>query len=76
MFLVGRVSKDDGIYMLFFLYFSCFSEPVRCGTKIRLEHIQTGRNLHSHLFSSPLSGHQEISAFGEEGKGKAYSPHV
>ncbi|ODM96880.1 Stromal cell-derived factor 2 [Orchesella cincta] len=44
-------------------------EPVKCGTKIRLEHIQTGRNLHSHLFSSPLSGHQEISAFGEEGEG-------
>lgn len=44
-------------------------EPVECGTKIRFEHIQTGRNLHSHLFSSPLSGHQEISAFGEEGEG-------
>jgi len=44
-------------------------EPVACGTKLRMEHLQTGRNLHSHLFSSPLSGHQEISAFGENGEG-------
>jgi len=44
-------------------------EPVECGSKLRLEHIATGKNLHSHLFSSPLSGHQEISAFGEEGEG-------
>ena len=29
----------------------------------------TGRNLHSHHFSSPLSDQQEISAFGEEGEG-------
>lgn len=36
--------------------------------KIRLEHLATGKNLHSHLFSSPLSGHQEVSAFGVEGK--------
>jgi dolichyl-phosphate-mannose--protein O-mannosyl transferase len=44
-------------------------EPVHCGSKLRLEHLQTGRNLHSHLFSSPLSGSQEISAFGENGEG-------
>lgn len=39
------------------------------GQKIRLEHIGTGRNLHSHSFSSPVSGRQEISAFGENGEG-------
>jgi len=44
-------------------------EPILCGSKIRLQHLQTERNLHSHLFSSPLSGHQEISAFGENGEG-------
>lgn len=44
-------------------------EAITCGQKIRLEHLTTKRNLHSHLFSSPLSGTQEVSAFGEEGKG-------
>ncbi|CAG0917924.1 unnamed protein product [Notodromas monacha] len=44
-------------------------EPVECGQEIRLEHLTTKRNLHSHLFSSPLSRNQEVSAFGEEGDG-------
>ncbi|ELK01841.1 Stromal cell-derived factor 2 [Pteropus alecto] len=43
--------------------------PVRCGQPIRLTHVNTGRNLHSHHFTSPLSGNQEVSAFGEEGEG-------
>jgi len=44
-------------------------EPIRCGTKVRLEHLNTMKNLHSHLFSSPLSNNQEISAFGDNGEG-------
>jgi len=44
-------------------------EPISCGTSIRLEHVATSRNLHSHLFSSPLSDQQEVSCFGEEGEG-------
>ncbi|KAM9525727.1 stromal cell-derived factor 2 [Guaruba guarouba] len=43
--------------------------PVRCGQSIRLTHLGTGRNLHSHHFASPLSGNQEVSAFGEDGEG-------
>ncbi|KAG5843924.1 hypothetical protein ANANG_G00156060 [Anguilla anguilla] len=43
--------------------------PVRCGQTIRLTHVNTGRNLHSHYFASPLSSNQEVSAFGEEGEG-------
>ncbi|CAL9685245.1 unnamed protein product [Knipowitschia caucasica] len=43
--------------------------PVRCGQIIRLTHVNTGRNLHSHYFASPLSSNQEVSAFGEEGEG-------
>jgi len=43
--------------------------PVKCGDNIRLQHLTTSRNLHSHAFSSPLSGGQEVSAFGEEGEG-------
>merc|ERR1712087_801586 len=44
-------------------------EPVGCGDKVRLEHLATKRNLHSHHFSSPLSSSQEVSAFGEGGVG-------
>lgn len=44
-------------------------QPVQCGSKIRLEHASTGRNLHSHLFRAPLSGNQEVSGFGESGHG-------
>lgn len=44
-------------------------DPVACGQTLRLEHLATQKNLHSHHFSSPLSDMQEISAFGEEGEG-------
>merc|ERR1719347_415445 len=43
--------------------------PVECGQVVRLEHLSTKRNLHSHHFSSPLSDQQEISAFGDSGEG-------
>ncbi|XP_029466874.1 stromal cell-derived factor 2 isoform X2 [Rhinatrema bivittatum] len=42
---------------------------IRCGQDIRLTHVNTGRNLHSHHFTSPLSGNQEVSAFGDNGEG-------
>ena len=45
------------------------SQPIKCGEMIRLQHASTGRNLHSHLFKSPLSGNQEVSGFGENGFG-------
>ncbi|CAI8055673.1 Stromal cell-derived factor 2 [Geodia barretti] len=37
---------------------------VQCGSVIRLQHVQTRKFLHSHRFKSPLSGNQEVSAFG------------
>ncbi|XP_047363629.1 stromal cell-derived factor 2 [Vespa velutina] len=40
-------------------------KPIKCGDIIRLEHIATKKNLHSHLVNSPLSGKQEISAYGD-----------
>ncbi|CAL8365313.1 unnamed protein product [Lota lota] len=43
--------------------------PVNCGQTIRLTHVNTRRNLHSHYFASPLTSNQEVSAFGEEGEG-------
>ncbi|XP_068594961.1 stromal cell-derived factor 2-like protein 1 [Brachionichthys hirsutus] len=42
---------------------------IRCGQAVRITHMKTGRNLHTHHFSSPLSNHQEVSAFGEHGEG-------
>ncbi|XP_050295337.1 stromal cell-derived factor 2 [Anthonomus grandis grandis] len=44
-------------------------DPIPCGSVIRLFHVETKKNLHSHLFSSPLSGNQEISAYGNDGEG-------
>lgn len=32
--------------------------PVKCGQTIRLTHVNTRRNLHSHYFASPLSSNQ------------------
>ncbi|XP_784191.1 stromal cell-derived factor 2 [Strongylocentrotus purpuratus] len=43
--------------------------PVKCGSTIRLQHVATKRNLHSHNFQSPLSSNQEVSCFGEDGHG-------
>jgi len=36
---------------------------IKCGSVIRLKHLNTGRWLHSHKFRSPLSNQQEVSAF-------------
>ena len=44
-------------------------QPIKCGQSIRLTHLQTSRNLHSHHFQSPLSHNLEVSAFGEDGEG-------
>lgn len=44
-------------------------EPVPCGAKVRLTHMETRKNLHSHLFQSPLSSQQEVSCFGDKGRG-------
>lgn len=32
--------------------------PVRCGQAVRLTHVLTGKNLHTHHFLSPLSSNQ------------------
>lgn len=45
-------------------------EEIQCGSTIRLEHLTTHKNLHSHHFAAPMTGsHQEVSAFGENGEG-------
>jgi dolichyl-phosphate-mannose--protein O-mannosyl transferase len=46
---------------------SCdIGKPIQCGEVIRLEHTDTHKNLHSHLFKAPLSGNQEVSGFGDD----------
>ncbi|XP_052248639.1 stromal cell-derived factor 2-like isoform X2 [Dreissena polymorpha] len=44
-------------------------QPIKSGQTIRLMHLQTRRNLHSHHFQSPLSHNLEVSPFGEDGEG-------
>jgi len=39
------------------------------GDEIRLEHVATGRNLHSHYVESAVSKQHEVSCFGEDGVG-------
>ncbi|XP_034937444.1 stromal cell-derived factor 2 [Chelonus insularis] len=45
--------------------FCARGKPIKCGGTIRLEHVNTKKNLHSHLVRSPLSGKQEVSAYGD-----------
>jgi dolichyl-phosphate-mannose--protein O-mannosyl transferase len=48
----------------------CFyRQPIECGQTIRMTHVSTNRNLHSHHFQSPLSHNLEVSAYGDNGEG-------
>ncbi|PNW73764.1 hypothetical protein CHLRE_13g571750v5 [Chlamydomonas reinhardtii] len=40
--------------------------PLRKGSKLRMLHVSTRKWLHSHLYQSPLSNNQEVSAFGTD----------
>lgn len=44
-------------------------EPVMCNDVIRLEHSNTGKNLHSHTFKSWITDSQEACGFGDDGLG-------
>lgn len=59
---IGKVSSKEFL-------FTSLRKPIKCGDVIRLQHLSTSKNLHSHHFQSPLSGNQEISCYGEEGVG-------
>lgn len=37
--------------------------PIKCDEFVRLEHVATERNLHTHTVTSPLSGQQEVSCY-------------
>ena len=51
------------------MYVPLYSTQVKCGSVIRLQHLQTRLFLHSHNFVSPLSGNQEVSCFGDGSQG-------
>jgi hypothetical protein len=45
-------------------------QPIQNGDVVRLEHVLTRRNLHSHGgIPSPVTGQQEVTCFGENGIG-------
>ena len=44
-------------------------DPVLCGDIIRLEHVSTGKNLHSHDLKSFVTNSQEACGFGDNGDG-------
>ena len=55
----GKSACEDGTAM-----------PIKCGEIIRLTHLETQVNLHSHAVKSPLSRQQEVSGFGQgDGQG-------
>jgi dolichyl-phosphate-mannose--protein O-mannosyl transferase len=37
--------------------------PVKCDGVVRLQHMNSGKYLHSHLHQSPISAQQEVSAY-------------
>lgn len=43
--------------------------PIKCHSIIRLTHLETGKNLHSHGYKSALSNKQEVTCFGNDGEG-------
>jgi dolichyl-phosphate-mannose--protein O-mannosyl transferase len=44
-------------------------DKIKNGGTIRLQHLNTKKNLHSHLHPSPLTNQQEVSAYGDNGSG-------
>ena len=44
-------------------------QPVRHGDVVRLLHVETKRNLHSHTSISPITNQQEVTAYGTNGIG-------
>lgn len=44
--------------------------PVRCGHAIRLQHLNTGKNLHSHDHRAPMNSDNEVSAYAIHHEGK------
>ena len=46
------------------------STPVKCSTTLRLTHLSTNKNLHSHMIESQMRGGREVSAYSPKGDGE------
>ena len=44
-------------------------DRIKWGQKIRLEHMNTQKNLHTHTYKAPVSDRQEVSWYGNNGVG-------
>jgi len=75
MQIIASTKKDDDYDSLFIIkeghgIESCSTgTPIKCGSIIRLEHVNTGKNLHSHEYPSFVTESQEVCGFGENGYG-------
>lgn len=45
------------------------SDSVEENSVVRLQHMETGKNLHGHNMKAPVTDQREVTAFGEEGQG-------
>ncbi len=48
-------------------------EAILCGSIVRLEHVNTGKNLHSHKHNSFVTESQEVCGFGANGEGGKFN---
>ena len=71
--VISEMIVSEGKIMILSLIeissFYCCRTPIKCDSVVRLFHVTTRRNLHSHNYQSPLSNNQEVSAYGEDGVG-------
>jgi len=47
------------------------NQPIKQGMIIRLEHVKTAKNLHSHKLISPITNQQEVTVYGKNGNGNS-----
>ncbi|CDF41172.1 unnamed protein product [Chondrus crispus] len=48
-------------------------EPVKCGDWVRLQHLNTGKNLHSHDHRAPMNADAEVSAYALQKDGRWFN---
>lgn len=77
--LVMETILREGLFFcpttLHHYYSSILRTPVQCDDIIRLEHVKTQKNLHSHNFESPIAKQQEVSCLGTNGVGDERLPY-
>lgn len=75
MQMMASTKSNDDYDSLFIMKEGHGLEPcltgmkIKCGSIIRLEHVNTGKNVHTHDFKSFITESQEACGFGENGYG-------